>query len=83
MVKSIFTEKGERASEVLGPIYIDVCRSMNASVRDGYYYFIIFIDDLSTYGYVYLMTHKSEWFEIFKWFHNEVKKQTRKSIKTL
>ena len=29
------------------------------------------------------MKHKSESFEIFKQFHSEVEKQTRKSIKTL
>ena len=29
------------------------------------------------------MKHKSELFEIFKRFHNEVEKQTKKSIKTL
>ena len=36
--------------------------------------FITFTDDLSRYGYVYLMKHKSESFEIFKWFCNEVEK---------
>ena len=38
---------------------------------------------LSRYGYVYLMKHKSESFEIFKLFRNEIEKQTEKSIKTL
>ena len=55
---------------------------MNTSARDGYYYFIIFTDDLSKYGYVYLMTRKSESFEMFKQFCNKVEKQTEKSIKT-
>jgi hypothetical protein len=31
-------------------------------------YFIIFTDDFSRYGYVYLMRHKSESFEKFKEF---------------
>ena len=56
---------------------------MDISTRRGYSYFIIFIDDLSKYGYVYLMKYKSELFEMFKWFHNEVEKQIEKSIKTL
>ena len=50
MIKSSFTEKSERASEVLSLIHTDVCGSMNTSVRDGYYYFIIFTNDLLTYG---------------------------------
>ena len=74
MTKSSFIEKGERASDVLGLIYIDVCRSMNTSTRDGDYYFIMFTNNLSRYGYIYLMKYKSESFEIFKRFHNEVEK---------
>ena len=66
MIKSHFTEKDERASEVLGLIHIGVCEPMNTSARDRYYYFIIFTDDLSRYGHIYLMMHKSELFEIFK-----------------
>ena len=66
MTKSSFTEKGERASEVLGLIHSDICGLMNISAKGGYNYFITFIDDLSRYGYVYLMKHKFESFEIFK-----------------
>ncbi|MFK0577063.1 hypothetical protein, partial [Acetobacter fabarum] len=51
--------------------------------RGGYLYFITFIDDLSRYGYVYLMKHKLESFEMFKWFRSKIEKQTRKNIKTL
>ena len=66
MTKSFFTEKDERASKVLGLIHTDVCESMNTSVRGRYYYFITFTDYLSRYGHIYLMTHKSELFKIFK-----------------
>ena len=51
--------------------------------RGGYQYFITFTDDFSRYGYVYLMRHKSESFEKFKEFKNEVQNQLGKSIKTL
>ena len=83
MTKSPFAEKGEQASKVLRLIHIDVCGPMNISARDCYVYFITFIDDLSRYGYVYLMKHKSESFEMFKQFCIVVEKQTRKSIKIL
>ena len=66
MTMSSFIEKSELASEVLGLIHTDACGPMNISIRGGYYYFIIFTDDLSRYGHVYLMTHKLELFEIFK-----------------
>ena len=66
MIKSPFTEKGERAIKLLSLIHTDVCRPMTVSARGGYRYFITFTDDLSRYGYVFLMRHKYESFEIFK-----------------
>ena len=56
---------------------------MSSNARGGYFYFITFTDDLSRYGYVYLMKHKSESFEMSKLFRNEVEKQTGKCIKIL
>ncbi|KAK1601219.1 hypothetical protein QYE76_018699, partial [Lolium multiflorum] len=40
-------------------------------------------DDLSRYGYIYLMKHKSETFEKFKEFQSEVENQRNKKIKFL
>ena len=74
MTKSPFTGKGERASDILGLIHSDVCGPMSTSARGGYNYFITFTDDLSRFGYVYLMRHKSESFEMFKLYRNEVEK---------
>ena len=74
MTKSPFTGKGERASELLGLVHSDVCGPMSSSARGGFFYFITFINDLSRYGYVYLMKHKSKSFEMFKLFRNEVEK---------
>ena len=54
ITKSPFTEKGEQANEILGLIYTDVCGSMSTNATSRYYYFIIFIDDLSRYGHIYL-----------------------------
>ena len=62
-------------------VHSDVCRPMSSSTRDGYFYFITFIDDLSRYGYVYLMKYKSESFEMFKLFQNEVENKLRSVLK--
>ena len=83
MTKSPFKKKGERASSLLELIHSDVCGPMSKSARDGYRYFITFIDDYSRYGYVYLMKHKSESFEKFKEYKNEVENQLDKRIKAL
>ena len=56
---------------------------MSIVARDGFKYFITFTDDLSRYGYVYLMRHKSKSFEKFKEFQNEVQNHLGKTIKFL
>ena len=83
MTKSPFNKKGERASDLLGFIHTDVCGPLSIQARGGFSYFVIFIDDFSRYGYVYLMKHKSETFEKFKEFQNEVQNQLGKSIKAI
>ena len=45
--------------------------------------FYTFTDDLSKYGDIYLMTHKSEMFQRFKKFQSEVKDHRDKKIKCL
>ena len=56
---------------------------MSVEARGGYHYFLTFTDDLSRYGYIYLMKHKSETFEKFKEFHSEVENHHNKKIKFL
>jgi transposase InsO family protein len=73
----------ERASDLLELIHTDVCGPMSTTARGGYQYFITFSDDLSRYGYVYLMKHKSETFEKFKEFQSEVENQRGNKIGTL
>ena len=83
MTKAPFTGKGERAGDLLGLIHTDVCGPLNTLARGGFQYFITFTNDFSRYGFVYLMKHKSESFEKFKEFKNEVQNQLGKSIKIL
>jgi len=72
MTKAPFTGVPERASDLLELIHTDVCGPMSSTARGGFQYFITFTNDLSRYGYVYLMRHKSETFQKFKEFQNEV-----------
>ena len=68
MTKTPFSETMERATDLLEIIHTDVCSPMSVEARDGYRYFLTFIDDLSIYEYIYLMKHKSETFESSKNF---------------
>ena len=83
MTKAPFTGFPERALDLLELVHTDVCGPMSTTARGGFQYFITFTDDFSRYGYVYLMRHKSETFEKFKEFQNEVENQRGKKIKAL
>ena len=79
----MFSGAMERASELLQIIHTDVCGPMSVDARGGYHYFLTFTDDLSRYGYIYLMKHKSETFKKFKEFQSEVENHRNKKIKFL
>ena len=68
----------ERATDLLEIIHTDVCDPMSVEARGGYHYFLTFTDDLSRYGYIYLMKRKSE---IFENFQSEVENHRNKKIK--
>jgi hypothetical protein len=83
MTKTPFIGFPERASDLLALIHTNMCGPMSTMARGGFQYFITFTDDLSRYGQVYLMKHKSQTFEKFKEFQNEVENQCGKKIKAL
>ena len=83
MTKTLFSGTMERANDLLEIVHTDVCGPMNVEVRGEYRYFLTFTDDLSRYGYIYLMKHKSKTFEKFKEFQSEVENHRKKKIKFL
>ncbi|KAJ9542184.1 hypothetical protein OSB04_028690 [Centaurea solstitialis] len=83
MTKEPFNKDNERASYLLEIVHTDVCGPFSHEARGGYRYFITFTDNFSRYGYVYLMRHKSESFEKFREYHNEVQNQLDRKIKFL
>jgi hypothetical protein len=68
MSRTPFSDSMERATDLLEIVHTDVCGPMSVAARGGYHYFVTFTNDLSRYGYIYLMKHKSEKFEKFKEF---------------
>src|SRR4051812_44629043 len=83
MTKTPFSGTMERATDLLEIIHTDVSGPMSVEAHGGYHYFLNFIDDLSRYGYIYLMKHKSETFKKCKEFQNEVENRRNKKIKFL
>ena len=50
---------------------------------NGQQYFIIFIDDCSHYGHLYLIYEKSQSLDVFKSYKAEVENQFEKKIKVV
>ncbi|KAK1678300.1 hypothetical protein QYE76_039148 [Lolium multiflorum] len=82
-MNNIFYGHEKNASYLLEIIHTGVCGPMSVASRGGYRYVLTFTDDLSRYGYIYFMKHKSETFEKFKEFQSEVENQRNKKIKFL
>ncbi|GKB57044.1 retrotransposon protein, putative, ty1-copia subclass [Tanacetum coccineum] len=86
MARKPFSHQVERAKDLLGLIHTDVCGPFRTVSREGVIYFITFTNDFSRYGYVYLMKHKHEVFEIFKLTspytpqHNEVCERRNRTL---
>src|SRR5215216_1902456 len=83
MTRTPFSGTMERATDLLEIIHTDVCGPMSVEAHGRYRYFLNFTDDLSRYGYIYLMKHKSETLEKFKEFQSEAQNQLGKKIKFL
>ena len=75
--------KGARAESPLQLIHSNICGPMNVRARHEVVYLITFIDDYTGYGYVYLISHKSQALECFIKFMNLVENQLDKKIKIL
>ena len=83
MTKTPFFGTMERASDLLKRVHTDVCGPVSVEAHGGYHYFLSFADDLSRYGYIYLMKHKSETFEKFKEFQSDAENNHNNKIKFL
>ena len=83
MTKTLFSGTMERATDLLEIIHTDVCSPMSVEAHGRYHCFLTFTDDLSRYGYIYLMKHKSEAFEKFKEFQSEVENHRDEKIRFL
>jgi len=72
-----------RSKELLNVVYSDVCGPLEVPSLGGNKYFINFIDEFSRKLWLYLITAKSEAFDMFQKFKILVEKQSGKSIKVL
>ena len=72
-----------RASFLLELIYFDICGPMGVRAQHGVTYFIIFIDDYTRYGHIFLISHKSEALECFRCYLGLVENQKNGTVRAL
>ena len=75
--------KAKRAISKLQLIHSDIYGPMNVRARHGVNYFIIFIDDFTHFGHVYLIFHRFEALDCFTQYTKLVENQLSTKIKTL
>ena len=75
--------KIDRCTELFGVIHTDICGPLTPLTMGGYKYFITFIDDYSSYGFVEIIHEKSKSLEAFKAFKAKVELQQGKRIKVV
>ncbi|GKA20991.1 retrotransposon protein, putative, ty1-copia subclass [Tanacetum coccineum] len=80
MTRKLFPHHPERATDLLGIIYTDVCGPLRHVSRQGASYFITFTDDYSRYGYVYLLKHKQERTPPYTPQHNGVSERRNRTL---
>jgi len=63
---------GTRSTQLLKIIYTDICEPFGTPSFGGEKYFVIFIDDFSYYGYIYLSHDKSQSIDTLKVYIKKV-----------
>ena len=71
----------ERAEEVLGQVYCDLCGPMETPSVEGYHYFITFTNNFSCYNHLGLCKLKDNALGMFKSWLAQAEKETGKSLK--
>jgi len=78
-----FSHTGTHCSELLELVHLDLHGPLLVSTQSGFRYWISFIDDMSHFRCVYLLSKKSDTFDAFKLFHAWAEKQTGHKLKAL
>jgi transposase InsO family protein len=82
-VKGSLLRSDNRSKEILDLIYSDVCGWMIVSFLNGYFYYVLFIEDHSWKIWIYFLKDKDEVLAKFQEFKGQVENLARRKIKVL
>ena len=83
MTKSSFKNETHTSKGILEIFHTDLCGPIEVKIYKGDKYIMLFVDDYSRMMKFMFLKHKSDAFQIFKWYLARVKKETGKSMKCL
>lgn len=83
MKKSSFKRKNYCSNDILELVHTHLWGPIGVQSYYGNKYFTMFVDDFSRMMSVIFIKEKYESFQMFKWYLDRVKKETRKDLKFL
>ena len=83
MTRSSFKSKTYTSKEVLELVHIDLYGPIEVQSYKGDKYIMLLVDDYSRMMTVMFLKHKSDAFQMFKWYVARVEKEIGKSLKCL
>ncbi|PKU83464.1 Retrovirus-related Pol polyprotein from transposon TNT 1-94 [Dendrobium catenatum] len=81
--KLVFPNSITRHSSILSLIHCDVWGPAPVPSVQGYRYYVLFVDDYSRFSWLFPMKFKSEVYNIFVLFKNQIEKYSSQTIKCL
>jgi Integrase core domain len=81
--KLYFPDSTNNTSEIFGLVHTDVWGNAPIDSKEGFKYFVIFIDDKSRATWLYLLKSKREMYTVFQDFCNMIQNQFGTAIKIL
>jgi hypothetical protein len=82
-VKGSFPSSDNRSKKILELIHLDVCGPMIVASLNGYFYYVLFIDDHSRKTWIYFLKNKDGVLAKFQEFKAQVENLTGRKIKVL
>ncbi|KAG5528833.1 hypothetical protein RHGRI_029481 [Rhododendron griersonianum] len=64
-------------------VHTDLWGPSSIATKGGSVYYVSFVDDYSRYTWVYLLTHKSDFYQVYRTFHMMIQTQFSATIKIL
>ncbi|PKU65522.1 Retrovirus-related Pol polyprotein from transposon TNT 1-94 [Dendrobium catenatum] len=81
--KLVFDKSVSRRNSILDLIHSDIWGPAPVVSHHGFRYYVLFVDDFSRFSWIFSIRCKTEVFNVFTAFKNQIEKYTSRSIKMI